>query len=78
MAITTEVSFLNRINQFLNSENEKYYVYNALGLVAQDNSMYSALKAAMVSRNLDVMMSGLGPQGDFSQYIVINGEFYSI
>jgi hypothetical protein len=24
------------------------------------------------------MMSGLGPQGDFSQYIIINGEFYSI
>ena len=78
VSITAEVSFLNRINQMINSENEKYYVYNSLGLVNQDNSMYSALKAAMVARNLDVMMSGLGPQGDFSQYIVINGEFYSI
>lgn len=78
MAITTEVSFLNRINQLLNSESDKYYIYNSLGLVGQDNSMYSALKAAIVARNLDVMMSGLGPQGDFSQYIIINGEFYSI
>lgn len=78
VAITTEVSFLNRINQLLDSENDKYYVYNSLGLVGQDDSMYSALKAAMVARNLDVMMSGLGPQGDFSQYIIINGEFYSI
>lgn len=78
VSVTTEVSFLNRINQMINSENEKYYIYNSLGLVNQDNSMYSALKAAMVARNLDVMMSGLGPQGDFSQYIVINGEFYSI
>lgn len=78
VAITTEISFLNRINQLLNSESDKYYVYNSLGLVGQDNSMYSALKAVIVARNLDVMMSGLGPQGDFSQYIIINGEFYSI
>jgi hypothetical protein len=78
VAITTEISFLNRINQLLDSEGDKYYVYNSLGLVGQDDSMYSALKAAMVARNLDVMMSGLGPQGDFSQYIIINGEFYSI
>lgn len=78
VAITTETSFFNRINQIINSEGEKYYIYNSLGLVAQDDSMYKALKAAMVARNLDVMMSGLGPQGDFSQYIIINGEFYSI
>ena len=77
-AITTEVSFLNRVNQLFNSENEKYYIYNSLALVNQDDSMYSSLKAAMVARNLDVIISGLGTQGDFSQYIVINGEFYSI
>lgn len=61
-----------------NTDNDKYYIYNSLGLVAQDDSMYKALKAAMVARNLDVMMSGLGLQGDFAQFIIINGEFYSI
>ena len=55
-----------------------YYGYNALGLVAQDNSLYAALKAAIVARNIDVLLSGLGTQGDFSQFIIINGEFYSI
>jgi hypothetical protein len=40
--------------------------------------MYKALKAAIVARNLDVLMSGMGIQGDFSQFIIINGEFYSI
>lgn len=77
VAITRETSFLNRINQMIN-ENDKYYVYNSLGLVSQDDSMYSALKAAIVARNLDVFMSGIGIKEDFSQYIIINGEFYSI
>lgn len=81
VAITQETSksgsFVHRIGQMFN-DSDKYYVYNSLGLVGQDNSMYSALKAAIVARNLDVMMSGLGLQGDFSQYIIINGEFYSI
>ena len=62
----------------LKSSIEFYYAYNALGLAGQDSEMYSALKASLVARNLDVLISGLGVQGDFSQYLVINGNFYSI
>lgn len=57
---------------------ERYYAYNAIGLLHQDNEPYKAMKAAIVARNIDVFISGLGTQGDFSQYLVINGEFYSI
>ena len=81
VAITKEISksgsFVYRIGQMFN-DSDKYYIYNTLGLVAQDDSMYKALKAAIVARNLDVLMSGMGIQGDFSQFIIINGEFYSI
>ena len=78
VAISSETSFTHRLNQLLTTSQERYYGYNALGLVAQDNSLYAALKAAIVARNIDVLLSGLGAQGDFSQFIVINGEFYSI
>lgn len=80
VAITNETkgSFVSRIEQMLGSGIERYYAYNALGLVQQDNSIYAALKAALVARNIDVLMSGLGVQGDFSQFLVINGNFYSI
>ena len=77
-AIATETSFTNRLNQMLKSSIEFYYAYNALGLAGQDSEVYSALKSALVARNLDVLISGLGVQGDFSQYLVINGNFYSI
>ena len=76
--IATETSFVHRLNQMLNGTIEKYYAYNALGLAGQDNEIYSALKSALVAKNLDVLISGLGVQGDFSQYLVINGNFYSI
>ena len=75
---TRETSFVNRLEQMLNSTVEKYYAYNALELADQASDLYSSLKSALVARNLDVMMSGLGVQGDFSQFLVINGEFYSI
>lgn len=78
VAITTEVSFLHRVNQMITDDLGKYYVYNSLAWVNDDDSMYKALKAAIVARNLDVLVSGIGIQGDFSQFIVINGEFYSI
>ena len=78
VSIATETSFISRINQMLKNPIENYYAYNALGLAGQDNELYSALKAALVARNLDVLISGLGVQGDFAQYLVINGEFYSI
>ncbi len=78
VSISSETSFIHRLNQMLVTPQERYYGYNALGLVAQDNSLYAALKAAIVARNIDVLLSGLGTQGDFSQFIIINGEFYSI
>lgn len=81
VAVTTETSksgsFLRRIDQMFN-DTSKYYIYNTLGLVSQDNTMYAALKSAMIARNLDVLISGTGLQGDFAQFIVINGYFYSI
>lgn len=66
-----------RIDQMFDAI-ERYYAYNAIGLLHQDNEPYKAMKAAIVARNIDVFISGLGTQGDFSQYLVINGEFYSI
>lgn len=76
--IATEKSFLHRVNQLFSDTLNKYYVYNSFGLVNQDDSLYSALKAAIVARNLDVLISGLGAKEDFSQFLVINGNFYSI
>lgn len=78
-AITNE-SFSNKMSQLLGGYGiiEKYYAYNALGLAEQDNELYSSLKAAILARDLDAMISGSGFQGDFSQFIVLNGEFYSI
>lgn len=78
VAVATETSFVNRLDQMLKNSIENYYAYNALGLAGQDNELYSSLKAALVARNLDVLISGLGVQGDFAQYLVINGNFYSI
>jgi hypothetical protein len=49
-----------------------------LALTEQDDRGYAALKAALVARNADMFVSGMGVQGDFSQYLVINGKFYSI
>lgn len=62
----------------INGDLEKYYAYNALSLAGEDNSVYKALKAAILARNMDILISGIGLKGDFSQYLVINGEFYSI
>ena len=49
-----------------------------MGLVNQDGTAYAALKAAVVARAADFIISGFGIQGDFAQFIVINGNFYSI
>lgn len=78
VAITSEKSFANRIDQLVRSPGERYNAYNSLGLVGQDESGYQALKAAIVARNIDVFISGIGFQGDFSQFLVINGNFISI
>ena len=78
VAITTENNFIHRVNQLLAGDQGRYYAYNALALVNQDGTAYAALKAAIVARTLDYLISGFGAQGDFSQFIVINGKFYSI
>ncbi len=78
VALASEKSFLYRIQQMFKSPTEQYYAYNAIGLYGQRNDLYHALKAAILARNIDTLISGLGVQGDFSQFIVINGEFYSI
>lgn len=78
VTITTETSFINRVNQMYNTPGEKYNAYNALGLVAQDESGYKALKASIIARNIDTLISGLGFHGDFSQVMVLNGNFISI
>lgn len=78
VAFTTEKSFKHRLDQIFNNQN-MYGIYNGLALTEQDPSIYHALKAVIVARNIDTMMSGLGvAAGDFAQFIVINGHFYSI
>jgi hypothetical protein len=60
-------------------KSERYYAYNTLGLVNQNNENYRALKQAILARNMDLFLSGLGfGTDDFSQYLLINGELYSI
>lgn len=77
VSITSE-NFVHRLTQLMQEHGGSlYYAYNAVGLMHQDNSMYTALKAALVARNIDVFVSGLGTQGDFAQFLIINGEFYS-
>jgi hypothetical protein len=39
---------------------------------------YGALKSMIIARNIDTIISGLGAENDFAQFIVINGTFYSI
>lgn len=77
VSITGETQFIHRLNQAFSGEGT-YFAYNALALVEQDAVPYNALKALIVARNIDVMISGLGFQGDFSQFLVINGTFYSV
>lgn len=76
--ITKESHFIDKIGNLFSTREGKYYVYNSLALVQQDNEPYSALKASIVARAADFIISGLGEQGDFTQFIVINGTFYSI
>lgn len=78
VTITNEQNFIHRVNQLIGQKQGRYYAYNALALVNQDGTAYSALKAAIVARTADYLVSGFGEQGDFSQFLVINGNFYSI
>jgi hypothetical protein len=76
VSITRE-SALNRINQMYNV-NQREYVYNTLGLANQDAEGIQALKQAILARNIDLFLSGLGINGDFAQFIAIGNEMYSI
>lgn len=78
VSLGTEASFSYRLNQLFDNDSDKYLAYNALALTEQDGRGYAALKAALVARNADMFMSGMGVQGDFSQYISVNGKFYSM
>lgn len=78
VGIVNEKSLEHRLEQMLNGS-DKYLAYNAIALAEQDSSGYAALKSAILARNLDTFISGLGGGSkDFSQFLVINGEFYSI
>ncbi len=78
ISLGKEASFSYRLDQLFKDASDNYLVYNALALTEQDDRGYAALKAALVARNADMFVSGMGIQGDFSQYLVINGKFYSI
>lgn len=79
VSIGKETSFMNRVDQLCQTVYQKYLAYNSLAAVGQNQDEgYKALKAAIIAKNLDVLISGLGYQKDFSQFIVVNGKFYSI
>ena len=78
VSVATEAHLSHRLNQFFAGEEGRYYAYNSMALVNQDGTMYAAFKAAMLARFADIFISGFGGQRDFSQFIVVNGKFYSI
>lgn len=78
VSVATEAHLSHRLNQFFAGDEGRYYAYNSMALVNQDGTMYAAFKAAMLSRFADVFISGFGEQRDFSQFMVVNGKFYSI
>lgn len=78
VTVTSESHFTEKVSELLSGDSGKYYIYNALALVDQDGTAYAALKASVVARAADFIISGFGEQGDFAQFIVINGTFYSI
>ncbi len=76
--ITNEQSFVHRAKQIASNNNERYYIYNALALVNQNSAAYVNLKASIIANTFDFLISGMGVHGDFAQFLVINGQFYSI
>ena len=78
ISVMNEANLSHRLNQLFSGAEGRYYAFNAMALVNQDGSIYASFKAALLSRFADLFISGFGSQGDFSQYIVINGKFYSI
>lgn len=78
VSVMTEANLSHRLNQFFSGSEGRYYAYNSMALVNQDGTPYAAFKAAMLARFADMFISGFGNQRDFSQFIVVNGKFYSI
>lgn len=76
--IANETHLSHRIDQIIRDGLPEYNVYNTLALMSQDKENYGRLKAALVARNIDSLISGMGFGGDFSQSIIVNGEVYSI
>ena len=56
----------------------KYHVYNTLGLLPKTQEAYRNMKKAIILSYADYFLSGTGSPGDFSQFIVINGEYYPV
>ena len=78
VTIANEKSFVRRLQQAFHY-GQLASVYNILAHANELKNEYVKIKDYLVARNLDVLISGFG-QGtaDFSQFIVVNGEFYSI
>ena len=76
--VMSEAHMTHRLMQFVSGDEGRYYAYNSMALIEEDGTAYAAFKAALLARFADLFISGFGVQQDFSQYIVINGKFYSI
>lgn len=75
-----EKSFTHRLEQFSQGL-DKYYAYNILGHYYDNPEGYEKLKQYILSRNLDMILSGTGLANsngvkDFSQFLLINGRLY--
>lgn len=68
-----------KLEELINSNyKNRYFVYNTIGLAKDNSILYEGLLDALAAMNIDKFLSGVGNKGDFSQYLVINGKFYSI
>lgn len=78
VSITGEKSLIYRLQQLFKSERDLMLAYNVIANSDSMTAEYAALKASITAYFADIFISGIGVSGDFSQYIVINGKFYSI
>ena len=78
VSITGEKSLIYRLQQLFKSNRDLILAYNVLANSDVLTAEYAALKANITAYFADIFISGIGVAGDFSQYIVINGKFYSI
>ena len=78
VSITGEKSLIYRLQQLFKSNRDLILAYNVLANSDVLAAEYAALKSNITAYFADIFISGIGVAGDFSQYIVINGKFYSI